>query len=109
MLYPCALWPDGAERSSGQRVGLGLFWSGSGPGLVCMPVMAGQSLSRFIGTEAIMIKDVVMSGRIASEMILMAQGHVWSKAWSQDIRSGRNGTKAFLVEVLSQARAISTD
>ena len=51
---------------SGQRVGGSvLVWSWSWTGLY-----AGQS--RFVGIEAIVVKDVVMSGQIASDLVFMA-------------------------------------
>ena len=56
---------------SGQREAL--FWSvwvwvRSEPDLVG----SGSGQSRFVGTEAIMVKDVVMSGQIASDLVFMA-------------------------------------
>ena len=56
---------------SGQREGLVgsvWVWVRLEPDLV----VSGSGQSRFVGTEAIMVKDVVMSGRIASDLVFMA-------------------------------------
>jgi hypothetical protein len=56
----------GAECSSGQRGWSGLIRSGSGLSLIW------SVSSRIVGTEAIMVKGVVMSGRIASDLVFIA-------------------------------------
>ena len=43
-------------------------WSEGGSGLF----ESGSGRSRFVGTEAIVVKGVVMGGRIASDLVFMA-------------------------------------